>query len=395
MAGVVTGLGTTYDLPNFTGILYGLTPADTPFFSAIGGLSDGGQTDSTQFQWSSYDLRDPGQNVALEGQDAPDPEERVRDFESNVTQIHHEAVGVSYTKIAAIGNMAGLNVAGQQNNVVNELDWQVVQMLKQMVRDVEVSFLTGTYQLPTDNTTPRKTRGILEAIDTNVATGGTPAAAGATVTAATNEIGSAGHGLDDGDQVQFSAITGAAPLTTGRNYYVRDADADSFTVSLTPGGGAVNITADGTVDVAQSGEVTKDSLDALMQEVYDNGGILESETATLIVPSAQKPKVTKAYITDQKYAESSRTVGGVSVQTILTDFGTLNVMLDRHMPRDTIAVVSLEECAPVYLEIPGKGHFFAEPLAKTGANEKVQLYGETGLLYGNRAKHGKITGLAA
>ena len=37
------------------------------------------------------------------------------------------------------------------------------------------------------------------------------------------------------------------------------------------------------------------------------------------------------------------------------DFGTLNVMLDRHMPPTSLAVVSLEQCAPVYLEIPGAG----------------------------------------
>ena len=41
------------------------------------------------------------------------------------------------------------------------------------------------------------------------------------------------------------------------------------------------------------------------------------------------------------------------------------------------------ECKPVYLEVPGKGHFFAEPLAKTGASDEVQLYGEVGLAYGN------------
>lgn len=41
MAGI-TALGTTYNLPNYTGVLHALTPADTPFFSAIGGLAGGG-----------------------------------------------------------------------------------------------------------------------------------------------------------------------------------------------------------------------------------------------------------------------------------------------------------------------------------------------------------------
>lgn len=33
----VSGLGTTYNLPNYTGLLYQITPTETPFFSAIGG----------------------------------------------------------------------------------------------------------------------------------------------------------------------------------------------------------------------------------------------------------------------------------------------------------------------------------------------------------------------
>ncbi|MFD4264141.1 DUF5309 family protein, partial [Streptomyces sp. NPDC058534] len=93
------------------------------------------------------------------------------------------------------------------------------------------------------------------------------------------------------------------------------------------------------------------------------------------------------------YREESRTVGGVRVQTIETDFGTLNLMLNRHMPADDLAVVSLEQCMPVFQEIPGKGHFFAEPLARTGAKDRTQLYGEVGLNYGNERTHGKITNL--
>jgi hypothetical protein len=63
-------------------------------------------------------------------------------------------------------------------------------------------------------------------------------------------------------------------------------------------------------------------------------------------------------------------------------------MMDRMVPQDTIAVVSLEQLQPVFLEVPGKGHFFAEPLAKTGASDEVQLYGEVGLAYGNERSHG-------
>lgn len=317
MAGI-TALGTTYNLPNYTGILHQLTPSDTPFFSAIGGLTGGGQTTSPEFEWQTFDLRAAAQDTALEGADAPSDENRVRAGVSNIVQIHHETVGVSYTKLAATGQKSGVN-NDASNPVRNELDWQVEQMLKQMVRDVEFSFIQGTYQKPADNTTARKTRGLLSAITTNV---------------------------------------------------------------IAKDGGAGS-------PVALSEE---DVLD-LLQSVWDNGGIQESETATILVNSVQKRKLTKIFVTDKGYQEASRNVGGVNVQTIETDFGRLNIMLDRHMLASALAVVSLEQCMPVYQEIPGKGHFFAEPLARTGAKDRTQLYGEVGLAYGNEKAHGKITNL--
>jgi hypothetical protein len=47
------------------------------------------------------------------------------------------------------------------------------------------------------------------------------------------------------------------------------------------------------------------------------------------------------------------------------------------------------------MDVPGRGHFFVEPLAKTGAQEKVQLYGEIGLAYGAERHHGVLKNLVA
>lgn len=399
MAGV-TALGTIYNLPNYTGILHQLTPADTPFFSAIGGLTGGGQTTDTEFEWQTFDLRSAAQPAVLEGQDAPAEQERVRAQVKNVTQIHQETVGVSYTKQAAIGRKAGLaNEA--VNPVRSEIDWQTEQMLKQMVRDINWSYINGVYQLPVDNTTARKTRGLNTAITTNALDGsasGVAAWVGASATAATDLIGAAAHGLVVNDQINFTSVGTATPLTVSTVYFV-SADtfgAGSFKVSLTKGGAAVNITADGTVTFRKRQVLTKVLVDDLLQAVFDNGGISEQATATLLVGSAQRRAVTSAYVGAGNYVTKELTgnVGGVRVDRIDTDFGTLNVMLDRAMPADALSVVSLEMCRPVYLEIPEKGHFFAEPLAKTGAKDRVHLYGETGLEYGNEKAHGKYTTLA-
>ncbi len=394
MAGI-TALGTTYNLPNYTGLLFGLTPADTPFFSAIGDLSGGGQTTDTEFEWGTYDLRTAGQNVALEGQDAPSLQNRVRGTAKNVLQIHQEAVGVSYTKQAATARLGGLASQGTGNSVTNELDWQTEVMLLQMKRDINWSFINGTYQLPSDNTTKRQTRGLLAAITSNVtdATGGTTATGAAA--AATDLITLTAHGLVNGDTVHFTSVGAATPLTTTDVYYVVASSANTFSVALTKGGAAVNITVDGTVIWKKGVALAKATIDATMQLAYDNGG-LTSGTATILVGSAQKLAITSSYTAAGYVLKSlDNNLGGVNVTQIDTDFGRLNIMLDRMMPQDTIAIVSMEQCKPVFLEVPGKGHFFEEPLAKVGAHDRNQLYGEVGLAYGNQMTHAKITGLKA
>jgi len=317
MAGI-SGLGTTYNLPNYVGELFNVSPEDTPFLSAIGGLTGGVSVNSVLFTWSTYDLRDAADDrQRVEGADAPTAEGRVRATGSNVLEIHQEQVAVSYTKQAATNQFAGsAPFVGGTNAVTDELAWQLQQEFKQIARDVEKSFITGSYNMPANNSTARSTRGLLEAITTNV------------------------------------------------------------------------------VDL-NSAVLTADDVLDLMQEVWENGGIQESETRTLMTNATLKRQLTKLFVSDKNYQEASRNVGGVNLQTIETDFGRTNLLLSRYVPTDTIIVCSLEDCSPAFLEIPGKGHFFAEPLAKTGASEKVQIYGEIGLRYGLEQRHGKIVEAAA
>ncbi|EPD63172.1 SU10 major capsid protein [Streptomyces sp. HGB0020] len=321
MAGI-TGQGTTFNLPNYVGDLFAQSPMDTPFLSSIGGLSGGEAVTSTLFQWQGYDLRDAADDrQRVEGANAPNAEARVRFNVSNVVEIHQEAIEVSYTKLAATGqfnstgstNPGSVGIAGV-NPVMDEYQWQIRQALIQIARDVEKSFITGTFQNPATNATPRKTRGILSAITSNVV--------------------------------------------------------DAATTAL-----------------------TEDMVLDLLQSVWESGGIQESETATLMCAGTQKRNLTKIFVTDKNYQETSRTVGGVRVTTIITDFGELNVMLNRYMPGDQVAVVSLEECAPRFLLVPDKGFLFVEPLATQGAAQRSQIYGEVGLKYGNEKAHGKITNL--
>jgi hypothetical protein len=394
MAGI-TGLGTTFNLPNYTGVLYGLSKEATPFLSAIGGLSNGGGgTADYEFEWQAYDLRQRGQNVALEGADAPTGQARVRSNFSNLVQIHHEAVEVSYTKQAANQRLSGLNQGGTSNQVTDEMDFQVAAALKQIAGDVNWSFINGLYNKPTDNTTARKTRGLLSAITTNAAVdSGATARTGAT--SATDTI-TVTHSLAVGQRVVFTAVAGAAAanINLGQAYYVQSVSTTvSFKIAATSGGAAITVgTGTGIAFYETSTTAgTKAAVKLLARRVWENGGSAASLTSVLLVNNRQQEAISTAFAS--QYAEQSRDVAGQSISTVITDYGVFGVMLDIDMPQDAIGLVQLSSCRPIFLTIPGKGNLFLEPLAKTGAKERAQIYGEIGLDYGHEKLHGVTRGL--
>jgi hypothetical protein len=391
----VSGIGTTFNLPNYHGELFALTPSDTPLLSAAGGLGGGGSVTDTLVEWQSYDLRDPAVRARLEGADAPTAESRARANVDNRLQIFQEAVTTSYTKQAATGRYASA-AGGAENPVKDEHSWQVQQALKQMARDVNYSFWNAVRNDPSDNTTARQMAGLISVMESNVE--------GQTLienaSAATDTI-TVTHALAADDKVVFTDVGASTTIVPGRAYWVKSVSTTvSFKISATQGGAAITV-GTATVDFypcPAAHTLTDDRVNTLLQSVFDNGGISEEGTATIFVPSGQKVKLTAAYADAGVAAQllnGTRNVGGVSVDTVVTDFGILNVKIDRALPADALAVVSLEQIDPVFLSIPDKGVLFEEELAKTGASDKSQLYGEIGLKYGNEASHGIYRGLFA
>jgi len=394
----LTGLGTTYNLPNFHGELIAISPSDTPLLSAAGGVGGGKSTDSTAFEWQTKDLRAPEIRARLEGADAPTPESRVRANVDNVVQIFHESVSTSYTKQAATGQYSTRTSApftsnsGEANPVQNEHASQVADALRTIATDVNYTFWHGVKNRPTDNTTARQSAGLLSVVTTNrIATGEFVAA-----TTATDTVTAASNGLSNGDRVAFTSIGAATGIRADRVYYVVSAAAGTFKVAATLGGAAITLGTATVNYIKAATAVSVDNINALVQSVYDNGGIQQGGTATMFVPSTQKVKISKAYADAYGKADplAGRNVGGVAVEAIVTDFGTLNIAIDRALPADAVALVSVEEIDPVFLNIPGKGVLFEEELAKTGASEKTQIYGEIGLKWGNERAHGVLRGLA-
>ena len=309
--GAITGQGESYNLPNYVGELFNVSPTDTPLLSAIGGMTGGKSVTSKQFTWQTTDLAGATQTAAVEGAD-PTMKGRTRSEVTNVAQIMQYGVEVSYTKQAAVGNLSGESIIGNQP-VQDELAFQLDMAMKTAARDIEHSFIQGTYVADTNITTARKTRGMLEAVTTN-------------------EVAGAAAALDQAK--------------------VEDA----------------------------------------LKQMADSGAPFEMPV--IFANAFQKQKLSAIYSSALALAPRDRNIGGVNITTIETDFGQVGIVFERHIPADDVLIADLAFLKPVFLDIPGKGHFFVEPLAQTGAAYKYQVYGEIGLEYGPEQFHAKITNLA-
>lgn len=393
----VSGQGTTFNLPNYHGELFTVSPTETPFLSAIGGLQGAKMTTATQFEWQTIDRRSSSvNNVVLEGAAAPSGAERARANVDNVVEIHHSAIEINYSRLAATGNFAGANIAAQSDDaVLNELSLQTMAELESMAVDIEKSFLNGVYQKPTDNTTARQTRGILSALASNV-----QAAApvvNATIVASTGVFtipAAPTTPIFVGQSVWISGIVSTTGITTGLYYLITAPSTTTFTVSATKGGSAVSLTTNGSASVQLQAPLAAADVNNLLTTMFNNGAKLpQAETVFLCGPN-QKVALSAAYQAPTLNQPTlTRNIGGVAIDTLVTDFGTFGVMLDRWMPTNQIAVLDLSVCAPVFLNIPDKGLLFTEELARTGASRKFQLYGEVGLEYGPETYHGILKNL--
>ena len=402
---LISGLIESFSSPNYEGPLYNITPEDTPLLSAIGGLYGGDGVNTPMFRWQEFDLRDAAVAAAKEGIAAPASTGRSRSQVFNVCQIIHESVDVSYTKQASFNAITGADGVGgkdatmQGNPVVDEFGWQVTQRLKEIARDCEYAIINGTFVDDTDINTARKTRGLLAAITTNVENAGGPTITLDASSSSDDILLEASHGLEDDDRVQFLTLTGGAGLVVGQTYFVVTGTTGTFQLSATQGGAAIDFTTDISAATLQKVvDPTAETISSLMQTVWDNGGIREQETATLVANSHVKRHLTEAFLSGAStsasgFRQDNRNVGGVNLQTFDTDFGRVNVMLNRYMPSNKLMVVSLDELRLKWLE-QEKGRLFAEPLGVTGSLIESQIYGEWGLMYGNERAHGEMTGLA-
>lgn len=138
----------------------------------------------------------------------------------------------------------------------------------------------------------------------------------------------------------------------------------------------------------------RDAIDDLLLDMaaptYEANSSVFMNPVIMINP-AQSKAISNDYTNDGLLAPRDRHIGGVAVRTIVTEQGEFAIVTNRFLPAGNLLVLDVDYIRPVFLPIPGKGVFFAEPLAKTKATDAIQIYGEVGLEYGPETYHGKIT----
>lgn len=162
-------IATSFGVLNYSGMLFNKGNTRCPLSSIIGGRAK--TTNHVEFVTGQEYTTDGGTQPAISENDsltAPEASVITRAQKTNVTQIFHETVGVSYGKMSNMGTLNGVNIVNQQANPMNELDFQVAAKMQKVNRDIEFTFVQGEYSKATTDATVNKTRGLNTAITSNV-----------------------------------------------------------------------------------------------------------------------------------------------------------------------------------------------------------------------------------
>lgn len=306
----------SFSCPNYSGLLYNKATTATPFLNMISGNVK--YTNSVEFVTGQFYSSEEGEIPEISetaSLTAPTATFVTRNQLSNVTQIFMESVAISYAKQSNMATLSGVNIAGQSANPQNELYFQIARKMEKIKRSIEKTFIQGKYNKATKDNEVNKTRGMVQAITTNIVEAGDSALDLWLVNDAVTKIADAG-----GD------ISGLVVLMNSVN---------------------------------------------LLQ--------LHGNAVEMGMP------VGKEYMSAY----------GIQVRDLILPVGTtVKVALGEFIPEGTALVVNASVIGPVEQPVPNKGNFFLEELARTGAGEKYQIFGQIGLDHGPEWFHGKITGLS-
>ena len=132
----------------------------------------------------------------------------------------------------------------------------------------------------------------------------------------------------------------------------------------------------------------------LVQKINDNGGDISN--IVLLMNSVNLLQLHGDAIgMKMPIGEAYMSAYGIQIRDLILPVGTtVHLAIGEFIPAGTVLAINPSVIGPVEQPVPGKGNFFLEELAKTGAGTKYQIFGQIGLDHGPEWFHGKITGLS-
>jgi len=348
------------NINNFQGELFRVGGQRTPMVSALGGLSGGGKViQSTFFQFQTADSAEisSAATVAAEGGQPTEYLGRDRVAYTQVTQIFHKGVKMSYTAMATYNQQNPFDLSANIINssdgdgtvtaadklalfggspIVDEFAEQMELALLKIAREVEYFFWNGTFS------------------------------DGANVTPGTG----------------LRAFRGfhAHQALTGGNIYYADTDGD--------GGGTDQ-------------KLHWDAVAGAMKKLYDAQAPMQN--LVLVVNPEQLLDLNKELInatvgsTNYAILPRERNVAGVDIDTVITPFGNIGLVVEETnlLGANKAAIVDMSFIKPVFTNIPGKGTVFVRDIDQDDyARVAKAIYMEMGFDFGPPQYHCEIADIA-
>jgi hypothetical protein len=191
------------------------------------------------------------------------------------------------------------------------------------------------------------------------------------------------HGIDDEFQYQANkAIPHLLRLVERMAFYGERVEG-SASSPRSAGGMGVFIT-DNTV--AAGGAIAKSHVDTLMEEIIMDGGYPD-----LLVMNPRVANDLRALLDSSSFVRVSQDenkLGLDAIERVMTQYGELELVMDRWCPTDTAYVLQSSKAG--FYTLRG---FESYELARSGDNVKGEVVGEFSILVANDKAHGKITGI--
>jgi len=349
------------DINNFQGELFRVGGQRTPFLSAIGGLSGGGKViQSTFFQFQTADSATIS-SLPTEGTEGGQPTEylgRNRGAYTQVTQIFHKGVKMSYTAMAAYNqqNTFALSAAFPSssdgdgtvtaadklalfggNPITDEMAEQLELALDKVAKEVEWFAINGVFA-------------------DGVNAGGPVS-----------------------DNRTFRGLSAHCALNGGNVYYNTDTEATGGTAK----------------------KLDWDAVANGLKTLYDANAPVKNPV--LLVNSANLLELNKQLHVPQSGGTTAavlprdRNVVGINIDTVVTPFGSIGMMvLDSNILGSNDAfIVDMAYITPIFTNIPGKGTVFVRDIDQDDyARVAKAIYMEMGIDFGPPQYHLHIDEIA-